>query len=455
MVKTQAGVTKDLVEKHEHGRGSFKMAILVGGYLLLLGIVGVVLKIVDGFSDPSKWGYHVGLVVFLMSTAGAAPMVAIAPRMAKAHWRRPISRIGEIYGAVGVLTLILFIPVLWVLPGLDDNRRSLWFFNDIQMPATMPHIMATLSLVSLVALGLALLWLSALPDLAILRDRSTGSRQKMFARLANGWSGTSQQWFFQKHRMGVVGAFYFMTLVITFFFISVDFSMTLVPGWIDALYPLTQAQNALQAAAATVLVTMYVLHRWGGYREYITLTQFWGLGKLLFALSLLWIWFWFSSFIIFWYGAKPAEQAVLELLTVGPYLPIMYIEFALVFLIPLWVLVWNPVRKSVLGPTLIAIGVLAGTALDRIRVYVASYSVPGIGDPAVVKHELHAIPDAILPALSDILIWVGGIGGAAFIFLLVSRVIPVINIWEQKELVLYQIHKKFHRTEVQVLGKPD
>ena len=36
-----------------------------------------------------------------------------------------------------------------------------------------------------------------------------------------------------------------------------------------------------------------------------------------------------------------------------------------------------------------------------------------------------------------------------------TRIIPVINLWEQKELLLYKVHKKYHRTVVMVLGKPE
>ena len=36
-----------------------------------------------------------------------------------------------------------------------------------------------------------------------------------------------------------------------------------------------------------------------------------------------------------------------------------------------------------------------------------------------------------------------------------SRIFPILNIWEQRELLMYKIHKPFHRTEVMVIGKPD
>ena len=452
---TQAGVTRDLMARHHRTGGMFRGAVALFALMLVLGVIGLIMRLSDGVSDKAVWGYYAAMFAFILTTAQAAPMVAIVPRMVKSHWRRPISRAAELWSAVGLFNLLLFIPMLWVLPSLEDGRRTLWFFHPGEVPAYSPHIWATLALIFLVITGLALLWLSAMPDLAIIRDTSSGRRQRIAAKLSRGWLGTSQQWNMLYHRMGIVGAFYFMMLVFVHFLISVDFGMALVPGWIDALFPATHAANSLQAATATVLLTMFFLRQFGGYREYIGLDQFWGLGKLLFALSLLWFWFWFSSFIVLWYGKKPNEQAAVELLMVGPYLYAFMAAFILNFLVPLCTMIWNPLRKSIWGPTLIATSVLVGTFFDRIRLYVAAYSVPGIGDPTVDKHELHAIPAANLPELADVFIILGAIGGSLLVYLLATRIIPLVNVWEQKELLLYRVHKPFHRTEVMVLGKRD
>jgi len=454
-LNTPAGVVHDLLDKHQAVGGKFRAAVWLFGVLFILGIIGFVLRVQGGVSDTAVWGYHAALFAFILTAAQGAPMVAIGPRLAKAHWRRPISRAAELFTAVGLFNLLLFIPLLWVLPSLEDGRRSLWFFGDLDVPAHTPHIMATLALVLLVLTGAALLWVSSLPDLAAVRDTSTGQRQRIFARLANGWHGTSRQWNMQYHRLGILGAFYFMMLIVVHFLISVDFAMALVPGWIDALFPATHAFNSLQAGVATVLVTMFLLRQFGGYKEYIGLDQFWGLGKVLFALCLLWIWFWFSSFNVLWYGKKPNEQAALELLMVGPYLVPFVASFLLNFVIPFFAMIWNPVRKSIWGPTLIAAGVLIGTFFDRIRIYVAAYSVPGIGDPLVGKHALGDIPPAVSVGIPDVLIWVGAISGSILVYMLATRIFPPISIWEQKELLLYRVHKRFHRTEVLVLGKPD
>ncbi len=456
---TPAGVTGDLLRRHEKTGEVFWRVVAVCGILFVLGIVGFVMRLMDGVSDKAVWGYYAAMFVFILTTAQAAPMVAIAPRIAKAHWRRPLSRAAELWSIVGLFNLILFIPLLWVLPSLEDGRRTLWFFHPGEVPSYSPHIWATLALAGLVFVGLALLWVSALPDLALVRDNSSGWRQRCARRLSGRWIGTSQQWNMLYHRMGILGALYFMMLVFVHFLITVDFAIALVPGWIDALYPATQAANALQAATATIVLTMFCLRQFGGYKEYFTLDQFWGLGKLMFALSLLWFWFWFSSFIVLWYGKKPSEQAALELLMVGPYLPAFFAAFILSFVTPLFTMIWNPLRKSIWGPTIIAVAVLAGAFFDRIRVYVAAYTVPGIGDPHVDKHEMRledvSAMAANIPDVADIFIVVGTIAGSILIFLLATRIIPVVNIWEQREILLYRVHKPFHRTEVQILGKRD
>ena len=455
--------TNLLIGKHLNVGDNFWRAAAAFGVLTILGVIGFVMKLVGGVGDTVIWGYYAAMFSFMVTTASAAPMVAIAPRMANAHWRRPISRAAELWSVVGLLSLLWFIPLLWVLPPLNDGRRSLWFFdmahpNDV--PSYSPHIWASAAILALVATGLALVWMSSLPDFASLAKRApSGSRhQRWAAWMARGWIGTSKQWFMLKRRMGILGAFYFMMLVFVHFLISVDFLMTLIPGWIDALYPVTHAANALQAAAATMVLTAWVLRKFGGYEDYIGLDQIWGVGKLLFALSLLWFWFWFSSFNVYWYGRKPNELAVLELLIHGPYVWVFMTVFMLNFVIPLWTLVWNPVRHSTWGPAIIAVSVLVGTFLDRIRMFVAAYSVEGIGNPSYDKHALEVghLPKTVMPDLWDVFIMLGAVGAMILVYMLAARLFPIVNIWEQRELQLYdQGHVQNHRGHVRVMGKSE
>ena len=453
--------TEFLVTRHLRLGDNFWRAAAVFGVLTILGIIGFVVRVSGGVGDRAMWGFYIAMFSFMITTASAAPIVAIAPRMANSHWRRPLSRAAELWSVVGLLSLLWFIPILWILPPLSDGRRSLWFFDPSDpnlVPSYSPHIWASAAIVGLVVTGLALLWVSSLPDFASIANRAPdGSFQKRWAhRMARGWQGTSEQWHMLKRRIGILGAFYFMMLVFVHFLISVDFLMTLVPGWIDALYPVTHAANSLQAGAATMVLTAWVLRTFCGYRRYIGLDQIWGLGKLMFALSLLWFWFWFSSFNVLWYGKMPFEQAAIELLMTGPYLWLFMATFLLVFVVPLWTLVWNPVRRSLWGPPLIAVVILLGTFLDRIRLYVAAYSVEGIGNPSFHKHVLERIPKAVMPEIWDIFILLGAVGLIVLVYMGASRLFPIMNIWEQRELQLYDMgHVPYRRGHVRIMGKSE
>ena len=439
-------VVDHVLERHQATGSWFKILVVVLSGLFLVGVAGFILRLVgDGLSDRIYWGYYAALVAFLLSTAAAAPMVSIATRLANAHWRRPFSRLAEMFAVVGLFSLLLYLPLIWLLPSLE-GRRSICF----EAPIYSPHVWNTLAIAFLVLCGLGLLWANARPDLAMLRDRSTGSSHRLFSRLAFNWQGTDRDWFLLKNRVGVLSAFYFMFLIYTHFIFSSDFSMALVPGWKDAIFPMHHALSSLQAGLALTIVAMFVLRRWGGYRPYFGLDQFWGLSKLLFALSLLWFYFWWSAFIVLWYGRQPGEQSVLELFVSGTYQPIFMVTFILNFVLPLVVLVWNFVRKSILGPVIIGISILIGTFFDRIRLYVAAFSIE---DPTA--HFLEVVPAAHYPDAADIMIIIGGLAGATLVFVLATRIFPLVGIWEVKEYLTLRTNTMFFRREVTVVAKPD
>ena len=442
---TPQQVTEDLMERTSHVGSRFWLAVLVLAGLLVLGIIGFIIRLSDGFSDHTRWGYYAAIFAYILTTAQAAPLVAIALRALKTHWRRPLSRAAELFAVVGVFNLLLYIPLMMVLP-VTDGRRTIW----VNWPGHSPHVYDTLAMVFLVLCGLALLYVSALPDIAAGSKKLSGIRGSLLRKLTLSWQGTAYQWRIQRAGIGILGGLYFMFLVFTHFLIASDFAMSLVPGWKDSIFPPWHALGALQAGLATVMVTMFVLRVAGGYREYIGLNQFWSLSKILLALTLLWAYFWFSGFLTFWYGRQPIEQNIIRFLFVESYRVPFLLAIIFNFVTPFALLLWNGVRKSILGPTLAAASILVGTFFDRIRIYVASMSVQDI-----TAHELESLPAPVLPEAADVLILIGGIGGALLVYLLATKVLPVVSLWETKEGLLYQIARPMLRARYMILGKPE
>ena len=50
---------------------------------------------------------------------------------------------------------------------------------------------------------------------------------------------------------------------------------------------------------------------------------------------------------------------------------------------------------------------------------------------------------------------IGGLAAAAFVYMLATRLLPVLSLWEVKEGALYQKWGRLHRGEYLILGKPE
>jgi hypothetical protein len=456
MQMTHQSVNDDLVGRVFTTSNTYKLAVLLFGLVFALGIVGFAIRASGGFSeaDRANWGYYAATFAFLLATFGSAPLVAVGMRFTKNHWRRPLSRASELFAIVGVLNLLWFIPLLFLFPSLE-NRKSIWFEVPIHRDA--PIIADFAAIIALVFTGLAILYFSALPDMAAMKYHGTGKRSIFFGPLVRHWRGTPRQWDIQKAALAMLGAFYFMMLVFVHFLISSDFAMAFVPGWVDSMLPAHHALVGIQAGLAIVVVTCFLLRSVGGYKEYITLDLFWSASKLLLALGLLWGYFWFAEFNTFWYGRKPVNQEIIQLTMFDTYKLAFYLNLLGNFLIPTILLIWNPIRRSFWGPTLAAVAILIGTFFMMVRLYVPGFGIRDITAESVVElRQLH--PEqltTIWPGGADYLIIFGGISGSILIYLLATRFLPVLSVWETKEGLLYQVVRPFLKGTYMVLGKPE
>ena len=440
----------DFVEWHNRPKPNLNKAIIAFGLLTFLGLLGIVIKLFTvGLENRSDWGYLAAITAFLLSTAGCTPFVVLGLRMIKAHWRRPIARIAESYSLVTVVTFSLIILLLFLIPS-SQNRRTIWFQNDHvgtvgAIPFT-PHLYVIIGVLCMVLAGLGLWWTSLRPDIRLVNNLTKSDKPTN-----KSWVGNLKQWRVQNKGLAFLGAFFFMTFIWAITLYCIDLCMSLVPGWRDAIFPVYQTLSGIQGGLATVILSMYVLRRFGGFEKYIFMEHFWAASKPLLATCLLWFYFWFCAFIIFWYGRMPIEQDLLQLIMFGPYNIAFYIGFSCCFLFPFLILVWNTVRKTVWGPPVASTLIIIGCFFDKVRLYVSSYSV----QDDLALHAITEIPATILPNLTDILIIIGGFSLPIFIMLLCTRLFPIMSVWEMTEGLRLTKLTKYLRTELRVLGKPE
>ena len=450
-------ITRDMAAKIASVPQVFALVLAFTGALFVLGIIGFIARAVDdGFGDWAPWGYYMAAFSLVFMVTSTGPLAAIAFRFTKSHWRRPLSRVSELFAVVGILNLLLFIPMMFVLPSLGNPaglaeggmelRRTIWF----EGPIGSPHAWDVLGVIFLAVTSLAILWVSATPDMAECRHTATGFRGWMYRKLAGHWYGTKRQWNAQKAGLALLGAFYFMLLIYVHFIISSDYAQSLIAGWKDSIFPVIYSVTSIQMALGVILITLYVMRRWGGYEEYLGKSVFWSASKVQLGVTLLWAYHLFAFFITYWYGRLEVEQNIIKYLFIQSYGGVFAANLILSFVIPFAILLWNPVRRSAWGPALAGVAALAGGLMFNIRIFVGAFNA---GD--VYAHGLESVPPAVYPDVWDVFMVIGVIGAAFFTYMLATKLLPMISVWEVKEGALYQKMGRFIRGEYLILGKPE
>ena len=70
-------------------------------------------------------------------------------------------------------------------------------------------------------------------------------------------------------------------------------------------------------------------------------------------------------------------------------------------------------------------------------------------------HSFQELPRAVGPDMVDIVFMVGWFALAALMYIWAARRFPIHSGWEMREGAMLREERKYMRTEVLVLGKPD
>lgn len=443
--------TSELIAATEANATGVRNWMWILGALTLVGIVVGFIKVITEWRDQGEWGYTAAMVAFLFSAFGGAPLVAIAGTLAKGNWVRPIARFAALCSLVSIICTIWMIPLILNLPFLvvdGARRRSIWF----EGPDFSPHLWALVTMITLIISALGLIYAYAIPDFAAMRDHSSGWKQRFGAWLARGWIGSTVQWRTMRMRIGMMGTLYFFTFVFVHFIISTDFAMSLVPGWRDAIFPMYHAISSIQAGLAVTVIGLWAARKYLGLDKYLHLDQFWSIGRLMFAFTLLWGYFFISAFIVFWYGRSGSDQMWIDYLILGPYFWVFILALLFIWFTPWWWLIWNRVRRSYNGTAIGAGLILLGVFLDRVRLYVAAWTVP---EDRIHERFLTEYPSTVYPDIMDIFIMVGALTGSVLLILAATRVLPILSIWDVQQFNLLYRPVEYMKTKVSLIGKPD
>ena len=419
-------MTEDLLHPLLHTSVKFYVAVAILGSIVLVGVGAWLYQAYYGIGEtglnwPVYWGFYLVNFVFWIGISHAGTLISAILRLVDAGWRRPVTRCAEAITAFALM-------IGGIFPLVHLGRPWLFFFL-IPYPSDRglwpnfrsPLVWDFFAIGTYLTASTLFLLLPMIPDFALVRDHTSGWRHKIYGLLAMGWRGTTKQWSRLESAMHIMAIAIIPIAVSVHTIVSFDFSMAVVPGWHSTIFGPYFVAGAIFSGIAGLIVAMAVLRRLLHLEDYLRPMHFQNLGKLLLAMSLLWGYFLFNERLTVWYGNETHELAVFWATLTGEYGPFFWTMVVCNFVIPLSILSFKKTR-TIAGTVIASIGVVLGMWLERFLIII----------PSLSYKQLPYSWGSYVPGWPEITIMVASFAAMGLLYLLFSKFIPIISIWELK-----------------------
>src|SRR6266849_2902912 len=291
-IAAEQKINEDLLRPLKRTSVGFFLLVAFLGSLILMGLGAWSYQMwngiaVAGIRWPIFWAFYITNFVFWIGISHAGTLISAILRLVNATWRRPVTRCAEVITVFALMIGALF-PIIhlgrpwlffWLIP--YPSSRLIW--PNFRSPLVWDFFAISTYLTG----SVLFLVLPMIPDFALVRDRTTGVRQKAYAVLALGWQGTPQQWHRLESAMQIMAIAIIPVAVSVHTIVSFDFSMAPVPMWHSTMFGPYFVAGAIFSGIAGLIIAMAAMRKFLHLEEYLHPIHFQNLGKLLLMMSLL------------------------------------------------------------------------------------------------------------------------------------------------------------------------
>jgi len=373
---TYADITRDTLAPLSRPRRSYWLAVFILLFLVCLLFAAWGYQIatgvgVSGLGNPVGWGTYITTMVFWIGIGHAGTLISAILFLLRARWRTSIYRISEAttifaLSAAGLFPLIHVgrVWVAWYLIPYPSGRE-LWpnFRSPLEWDVLAISTYLTISLIFF-TIGL-------IPDMATLRDKSSGLKKRIYGMLALGWTGSDRQW---KHYSA---GYLFFAALATPLVISVhsvvswDFAMSVLPGWHTTIFAPYFVAGAILSGLAMVMTVVIPMRKILHLDHIITAGHLAAMAKLTILVSLIVGYAYAVEFFIAWYSGNEYEQTVFAYRPTGDYWWVFWIMVTCNALVPL-LFFFRRFRRDLRLMFVIALLINVGMWFERFNIIVTS-----------------------------------------------------------------------------------
>jgi molybdopterin-containing oxidoreductase family membrane subunit len=418
-----------IVLKQRAGRGWFiGFGIAFALVMVLLWSITVLFAKgvgIWGLNIPVAWGFAIICFVWWIGIGHAGTLISAILLLLRQDWRTSINRFAEAMTLFAVSCAGLY-PLLHL-------GRPEYFYYLIPYPATTgmwpqfrsPLIWDFFAVGTYATVSLLFWYIGLIPDLATVRDRAKGRfPQICYGILAMGWRGSARHWLRYQRTYFLLAAIATPLVVSVHTIVSFDFAVGTLPGWHATIFPPYFVAGAIYSGFAMVLTLAIPLRAVYQLQGLVTDRHLDNMAKVMLTSGLVVAYGYLMEGFTAWYSANEYEHFLISNRSFGPYATSSWFLLACNIIIPqlLW---FRGVRQNVYLLFVIAIVVNIGMWLERYVIVVVSLH----------RDFLPSSWGMYYPTFWDWSTYIGTIGLFAALLFLFIRFLPMISIFEVRELI--------------------
>ena len=395
------------------------MLLFAVSYLFVIG-VGI-----WGVGIPVAWAFAIVSFVWWVGIGHAGTLISAILLLLHQKWRTSINRTAEAMTIFAVLCAGMF-PLLhlgrpWLFYWLFPYPNTMWYWPQFRSPL----VWDVFAVSTYLTVSLLFWFVGLIPDLATIRDRARSRfKQVVYGILAMGWRGSAVHWKRYETASLLLAGLATPLVVSVHTVVSFDFAIAILPGWHTTIFPPYFVAGAIYSGFAMVLCLAIPLRKAYGLEDFITMYHLDIMAKLLLATGSVVAYGYLMEAFMAFYSADVFEAYETQNRVDGPYRVAYWCLIIFNVLIPqaLWS---KRVRRSVKAIFIEALFINCAMWLERFVIIVIS---------------LHRdfMPSAWRmygPSQWDWMTLFGSVGLFFTLFYLFIRYLPMISIYEMRELV--------------------
>ena len=419
---------KDLTPELEKTSSGWYITFIVLLGFFFLGIYGLIQQIdkghiVTGMRDNVVWGFYIVNFIFFMGLSYSGALISGVLHLFNTGWRKPVIRLAEL---ITVISLVIGPFFIFFCIGRLDRLYFLFTHPRIQSPITWDVIAICTDLIGC----FIYLYLSFIEDFAILRDyedlRVAPWKKKLYKTLSLGYNGTPKQEKLLSSARKIMASMIIAIAIIVYSVLAWIFGVTLQPGWHSTIFGPYFVIAAVFSGTGLLIILMWIFRKVYHLEEYITKRHFVNVGVLLTIIAAFYGYFTFSDYLTKWYGSIKMDSILIDKLFSEYYTLFIFANY-IGILIP-GIIIALPRFRTIPNITIAAVIAMLALWVNRYIIVIPTLETPFLPIQDVRSAWIKYTPTWIEWSLT-----LAGVAIFIMLFMLISKIAPIISISEMQE----------------------